>query len=69
MTPVCRTAAGARGLPLRIVVDHCSVEVSAQGGKAVLSDLVFPRIGIKGSSVFTEGGAAILRQLAVAAAG
>ncbi|WP_426939083.1 GH32 C-terminal domain-containing protein [Pseudarthrobacter sp. S3] len=32
-------------LTLRIVVDHCMVEVFAQGGKAVLTDLVFPRVG------------------------
>ena len=29
-------------LTLRIVVDHCSVEVFAQGGKVVLTDLIFP---------------------------
>ncbi|WP_309233219.1 GH32 C-terminal domain-containing protein [Pseudarthrobacter sp. AB1] len=55
-------------LRLRIVVDHCSVEVFAQGGKVVLTDLVFPRVGSKGSSVFAETGTAILRKLAVAAA-
>ncbi|ALV41255.1 glycosyl hydrolase family 32 [Pseudarthrobacter sulfonivorans] len=54
-------------LTLRIVVDHCSVEVFAQGGKVVLTDLIFARVGNKGSSVFAEGGAAILRKLAVAA--
>ena len=54
-------------LTLRIVVDHCSVEVFAQGGKAVLTDLIFPRVGNKGSSVFVEGGTAFLRKLAVAA--
>lgn len=56
-------------LTLRIVVDHCSVEVFAQGGKAVLTDLVFPGAGNHGASAFAEGGTAILRKLVVAAAG
>ncbi|MDR6414552.1 glycoside hydrolase family 32 protein [Pseudarthrobacter sulfonivorans] len=56
-------------LTLRIVVDHCSVEVFAQGGKVVLTDLVFPRVGTHGSSVFVKGGKAILRKLAVATVG
>ncbi|HJV99349.1 MAG TPA: glycoside hydrolase family 32 protein [Arthrobacter sp.] len=56
-------------LTLRIVVDHCSVEVFAQGGKAVLTDLVFPGPANNGASVFAEGGTAILRKLAVHTAG
>lgn len=52
-------------LTLRIVVDHCSVEVFAQGGKVVLTDLVFPLPGDLGVSVFDDGGDAIVRTLSV----
>ena len=52
-------------LTLRIVVDHCSVEVFAQGGKVVLTDLVFPLPGDFGVSVFNDGGDAIIRTLSV----
>ena len=38
-------------LRLRVVVDHCSVEVFAQGGRVVLSDLVFPMSGNLGTEV------------------
>jgi fructan beta-fructosidase len=54
-------------LTLRIVVDHCSVEVFAQGGKAVLTDLVFPHAGQAGMSVFADGGPATIRKLDVSA--
>lgn len=54
-------------LTLRIVVDHCSVEVFAQGGKVVLTDLVFPYAGRAGTSVFADGGPATIRKLEVSA--
>lgn len=56
-------------LTLHIVVDHCSMEVFAQGGKVVLTDLIFPRAGKTGSSMFVEGGPATLRKLAVSNVG
>ncbi|MDR7158239.1 glycoside hydrolase family 32 protein [Arthrobacter sp. BE255] len=55
-------------LTVRVVVDQCSVEVFAQGGKVVLTDLIFPGPGNHGASVFAEGGTATLRKLAVHAA-
>jgi levanase/levanbiose-producing levanase len=54
-------------LRLRVIVDQCSVEVFAQGGRVVLSDLVFPVFGNLGTEVYVEGGTAIVRQLAVTA--
>jgi levanase/levanbiose-producing levanase len=54
-------------LGLRIVVDHCSVEVFAQGGKVVLTDLVFPPSGAMGTAVFADGGTAVIRRLEVSA--
>jgi levanase/levanbiose-producing levanase len=54
-------------LRLRVIVDHCSVEVFAQGGRVVLSDLVFPVPGNLGTEVCVEGGTAIVRKLAVTA--
>jgi fructan beta-fructosidase len=52
-------------LRLQIVVDKCSVEVFAQGGKVVLSDLVFPGPGSLAAGVYAEGGTALVRKLAV----
>lgn len=52
-------------LKLQIVVDHCSVEVFAQGGKVVLTDLVFPPTGSQENWLSAEGGAAAILKLAV----
>ncbi|GAP53601.1 levanas [Arthrobacter sp. Hiyo6] len=52
-------------LRLRIIVDECSVEVFAQEGRVVLSDLVFPLSGNLGTDVCVEGGTAMVRKLAV----
>ncbi|MFJ5958949.1 glycoside hydrolase family 32 protein [Paenarthrobacter sp. NPDC092416] len=54
-------------LHLRIVVDQCSVEVFAQRGRVVLSDLVFPAPGNVSTDVRAEGGVATVRKLTVAA--
>ena len=54
-------------LRLRVIVDQCSVEVFAQDGRVVLSDLVFPLSGNLGTDVFVKGGTAIVRKLAVTA--
>ncbi|MFC9351665.1 glycoside hydrolase family 32 protein [Arthrobacter sp. NPDC057013] len=53
------------GLKLRIVVDHCSVEVFAQDGKVVLTDLVFPDQGNVANRLTVEGGRATIRTLTV----
>ena len=53
-------------LKLHIVVDHCSVEVFAQGGKVVLTDFVFPDSGKCGEPADGErAGAATMRTLTV----
>jgi fructan beta-fructosidase len=54
-------------LKLQIVVDHCSVEVFAQGGKVVLTDLVFPEEGQRENRLTVNGGQATIRTLTVTA--
>ncbi|MBB6402739.1 glycoside hydrolase family 32 protein [Arthrobacter sp. AZCC_0090] len=54
-------------LRLRLIVDQCSVEVFAQDGRVVLTDLVFPLSGNLRTDVSVEGGTAIVRKLAVTA--
>lgn len=51
-------------LNLRILVDSSIVEVFAEGGERVLTDLVYPAMGSDGIKVFAEG-AAILDALTV----
>ncbi|MGW9413944.1 glycoside hydrolase family 32 protein [Arthrobacter cupressi] len=52
-------------LKLLLVVDHCSVEVFAQGGRVVLTDLVFPSEGSRENRLSAEGGPATILKLAV----
>ncbi|OFI37036.1 glycosyl hydrolase family 32 [Arthrobacter sp. SW1] len=52
-------------LKLQIVVDQCSVEVFAQGGAVVISDLVFPSGGSQEFLLSVEGGTATIRKLTV----
>jgi levanase/levanbiose-producing levanase len=52
-------------LKLLIVVDHCSVEVFVQGGKVVLTDLIFPDAGNQENWLSAEGGSATILELAV----
>ncbi|WP_332603396.1 glycoside hydrolase family 32 protein [Arthrobacter sp. S2(2024)] len=52
-------------LRLKVIIDQCSVEVFAQDGRVVLSDLVFPRSGNLGTDVYVEGGTATVRKLGV----
>ncbi|WP_454809515.1 glycoside hydrolase family 32 protein [Paenarthrobacter nitroguajacolicus] len=54
-------------LRLRVIVDHGSVEVFAQGGKVVLTDLVFPASENVGTQLSVEGGTALVRKLTVSA--
>ncbi|UKA50593.1 glycoside hydrolase family 32 protein [Arthrobacter sp. FW305-123] len=54
-------------LKLRVIVDHGSVEVFAQGGKVALTDLVFPGTGSVGTQLSAEGGTATVRKLTVTA--
>jgi len=54
-------------LRLRVIVDHGSVEVFAQGGKVVLTDLVFPAPGNLGNELSVKGGTATVRKLTVSA--
>jgi len=52
-------------LKLLIVVDQCSVEVFAQDGKVVLTDLVFPETNSQENWLTAEGGTATVLKLAV----
>ena len=52
-------------LRLQIVVDHCSVEVFAQDGKVVLTDLIFPETENPENWLSAEGGSATILKLAV----
>jgi levanase/levanbiose-producing levanase len=52
-------------LKLLIVVDHCSVEVFAQGGAVVLTDLVFPDPGQPENWLSATGGPATILKLTV----
>jgi fructan beta-fructosidase len=52
-------------LKLQIVVDHCSVEVFAQGGKVVLTDLIFPEAENRENWLSAEGGPATILKLSV----
>ena len=48
---------------LRILVDRSSVEVFADDGARVISDLVFPRADSDGVALFADGGTAAVRRL------
>ena len=48
---------------LRVVVDTCSVEVFADGGRVVLTNQVFPAEPRAGISLFAEGAAVAVRSL------
>ncbi|MDQ0029370.1 glycoside hydrolase family 32 protein [Arthrobacter bambusae] len=52
-------------LKLLIVVDHCSVEAFVQGGKVVLTDLIFPETETRENWLSTDGGSATILKLAV----
>ena len=45
-------------LELRIITDDCSVEVFADGGAVVITDLIFPAESSEGLAFFNEGGKA-----------
>jgi len=50
---------------LRVFVDRCSIEVFANGGERVISELVFPRPGGKGIQAFATGGRAVMESLRI----
>lgn len=50
---------------LRVFVDRSSVEVFAQGGETVITDLIFPDPASLGLEAFAEGGEATLNSLTV----
>ncbi len=56
--------AGAN-LPLRIFVDRSSVEVFANDGKGVMTNLVFPTVPYNKLTVVTDGGAAKVKNLKI----
>jgi fructan beta-fructosidase len=47
----------AGAIRLRVIIDSCSVEVFAQGGMHVLTDLIFPSANSVGMALFSEGSA------------
>jgi levanase/levanbiose-producing levanase len=54
-------------LKLQIIIDHCSVEVFAQDGKVVLTDLVFPGQESVANHLAVTGGPSTIRTLTVTA--
>jgi len=52
-------------LNLRILVDNSIVEVFAEDGERVLTDLVYPAIGSNGLQLFAEGGTAGIDALTI----
>jgi len=50
---------------LKIYVDHCSVEVFAQHGELVLTDLIFPDKTSTGVSIYARGGSATFESLTI----
>ena len=46
-----------------MILDATSVEVFADGGRAVLTDQIFPKSDSRGVSLFANGGEARLRSL------
>jgi sucrose-6-phosphate hydrolase SacC (GH32 family) len=52
-------------LDLRILVDHSIVEVFANRGERVLTDLVYPATDSDGIALFAEGGTAEVQELVV----
>ncbi|UKA54465.1 glycoside hydrolase family 32 protein [Arthrobacter sp. FW305-BF8] len=54
-------------LKLQIIIDHCSIEVFAQDGKVVLTDLVFPEQGSVANHLAVTGGPSTIQTLTVTA--
>jgi sucrose-6-phosphate hydrolase SacC (GH32 family) len=54
-----------RDLTLRVLVDHSSVEVFADGGRPVLTDQVFPGASSDRVQLFADGGRATVRSLRI----
>ncbi len=52
-------------LDLLIVTDRCSVEVFAQGGKVVLTDLIFPNPDDRENRISADAGSATVTKLAL----
>jgi fructan beta-fructosidase len=52
-------------IDLRLYFDECSVEVFANDGEVVLSDLIFPDPSSEGLALFAEGGEAFVRLLEI----
>ncbi|MDR6505779.1 glycoside hydrolase family 32 protein [Arthrobacter oryzae] len=50
---------------LTIYVDHCSVEIFAQGGQVTMTELIFPAPGSSDLAVYASGGTATINSLHV----
>ena len=55
--------AQGKAVELHIFVDRCSVEVFANHGERVISDLIFPSSASQGIALFSRGGAARILKL------
>ncbi len=59
------TFTAGEALPVRIFVDRASVEVFANGGKGVMTNLVFPSSPYNKLSITTDGPAAKVKNLKI----
>jgi fructan beta-fructosidase len=50
---------------LHLFVDRSSVEVFGNGGRVVLTDLVFPTAASAGLELFVEGGEVVVHKLEI----
>ncbi|CAN7322471.1 glycoside hydrolase family 32 protein [Arthrobacter sp. LjRoot78] len=62
-TAPIRTSGGS--YELTVYVDHCSVEVFAQGGQVTLTELIFPAAASTEVSLYAIGGTATLNSLSI----
>lgn len=58
-------AAQNHQVSLHVFLDRCSVEVFANEGRAVITDLIFPDPASKGLEIYAKGGDAKLRSLTI----
>jgi fructan beta-fructosidase len=53
------------GYHLAIFVDHCSVEIFAQGGQVTMTELIFPADTSTEVAVYATGGTATVNHLQI----
>jgi fructan beta-fructosidase len=55
----------SESIDLKVYVDRSSVEVFANGGQAVITDLIYPKVDSKGISVVTHDDQLVLASLTI----